>query len=188
MMWKIILIISIFILTSCGNQAVETNHATNTTLVHLFNRGYSVSLFNFGEIVNNLSEIKTKDNITYINGMVETYLTNNSQFMVSMIVSSDKRGDSKVIDPVIHEDIVDMVHNQVSFMKQIKELLDKESLQKESLQKIKGQSSYYKDIYKAERELNMDIPKGKDGLTKYKSSLEQMNSLLIKSIVEDYKK
>ncbi|MGG0797254.1 hypothetical protein ABE137_25255 [Brevibacillus laterosporus] len=110
-------------------------------------------------------------------------MTNNSQFMVSMIVSSDKRGDSKVIDPVIHEDIVDMVHNQVSFMKQIKELLDKESLQK-----IKGQSSYYKDIYKAERELNMDIPKGKDGLTKYKSSLEQMNSLLTKSIVEDYKK
>ncbi|MBG9773925.1 hypothetical protein [Brevibacillus laterosporus] len=183
MMRKFILIISIFILTSCGNQAVETNHATNTTLVHLFNRGYSVSLFNFGEIVNKLSEIKTKDDITYINGMVETYLTNNSQFMVSMIVSSDKRGDSKVIDPVIHEDIVDMVHNQVFFMKQIKELLDKESLQK-----IKGQSSYYKDIYKAERELNMDIPKGKDGLTKYKSSLEQMNSLLTKSIVEDYKK
>ncbi|PPB02423.1 hypothetical protein [Brevibacillus laterosporus] len=183
MMRKFILIISIFILTSCGNQAVETNHATNTTLVHLFNRGYSVSLFNFGEIVNKLSEIQTKDDITYINGMVETYLTNNSQFMVSMIVSSDKRGDSKVIDPVIHEDIVDMVHNQVSFMKQIKELLDKESLQK-----IKDQSSYYKDIYKAERELNMDIPKGKDGLTKYKSSLEQMNSLLTKSIVEDYKK
>ncbi|MCR8980897.1 hypothetical protein [Brevibacillus laterosporus] len=177
MLRKFILIISLLILTSCGNQTIETNHTTNTTLIHLFNRGYSVSLFNFGEIVNKLSEIKTKDDITYINGMVDTYLTNNSQFMVSMIVSSDKRGDSKVIDPVIREDIVDMVHNQVSFMKQIKELLDQESLQN-----LKWQSNYYKDIYKVERELNMDIPKEQDGLTKYKLSLEQMNSLLTKAI------
>ncbi|QDX93423.1 hypothetical protein EEL32_24490 [Brevibacillus laterosporus] len=180
MMRKFILIISIFILTSCGNQTVETNYATNTTLVHIFNRGYSVSLFNFGEIVNKLSEVKTKDDIIYINGMVDIYLTNNSLFMVSMIVSSDKNGESKVVDPFIREDIVDMLHNQISFMKQIKELL----LNKDSLHNIKGQSKYYKDIYKAERELNMDIPKEQDELTKYKLSIEQMNSLLTKSIVE----
>ncbi|QOS99946.1 hypothetical protein JNUCC42_04100 [Brevibacterium sp. JNUCC-42] len=181
MMRKFILIISIFILTSCGNQTVETNYATNTTLVHIFNHGYSVSLFNFGEIVNKLSEVKTKDDITYINGMIDIYLNNNSLFMVSMIVSSDKKGDSKVVDPVIREDIIDMLHNQISFMKQIKELL-----YKDSLHNIKGQSKYYKDIYKAERELNMDIPKEQDELTKYKLSIEQMNSLLTKSIVDGY--
>lgn len=60
MVRKFILIIGIFILTSCGNQAVEKNHATNTTLVHLFNRGYSVSLFNFGEIVNKLLRLKLR--------------------------------------------------------------------------------------------------------------------------------
>lgn len=35
--------------------------------------------------------------------MVETYLTNNSQFMVSMVVSSDKRADSKVIERIFKE-------------------------------------------------------------------------------------
>ncbi|WP_027416305.1 hypothetical protein [Aneurinibacillus terranovensis] len=176
-------VLIVFILTaslgllSCNQNRLvpaEAEQASQPVMEAIFYHHYSVSLFQFGKIMNKLSLVTHQQDLPYIKGMVDAYDDTNPLFISALIVN-DKETFNKIVPKDLQEEVIALFNNQKAYISYVETLLE----QKDTA-KIKKNAGEFANVYKLERELNDNRLRNREDLSDYKKSLLQMNKILSK--------
>ncbi|WP_242466572.1 hypothetical protein [Brevibacillus brevis] len=129
MMKRFSIIFGLFlILASCSTTSSEPTHNQfKITLTDVFKHQHSSSAYQFEFITKELSNVKDKERLAYLSGMIDSYLISNPLFLPSIIFNN---GETKQIiaDEQLQSEIVMLYQNKKEYIKKIQSLVSENNL------------------------------------------------------------
>jgi hypothetical protein len=161
-------------LTACSQNVSNLNEDEKsiTLLKDSFKHHYSVSLYQFGKITDNLSKVSETKDLNYINGLIDAYIYSNPLSMTATL-ARDKDTYNKIVEQDLQEAVSNLFKNQKQYIKNINDLI-----KHNDLEKIKSKKKQFIQLYTLERELNDNRLFDKKDLQNYKKILNDMNKTL----------
>lgn len=157
------------ILVSCSTTSSEPTHNQfEITLTDVFKHQHSSSVYQFELITKELSNVKDKERLAYLSGMIDSYLIPNPLFLPSIIFTN---GETKQIisDEQLQSEIVTLYQNKKEYLKKIQSLINENNLKE-----IQGKQDELKKLSQLMERINDDrlFSKDKHKVDSYKKDLE----------------
>ncbi|WP_041749443.1 hypothetical protein [Brevibacillus brevis] len=157
------------ILASCSTTSSEhTQNQFEITLTDVFKHQHSSSVYQFELITKELSNVRDKERLAYLSGMIDSYLIPNPLFLPSIIFTN---GETKQIiaDEQLQSEIVILYQNKKEYLKKIQSLVNENSLKD-----IQGKQDELKRLSQLMERINDDrlFSKDKQKVDSYKKDLE----------------
>ncbi|GED61422.1 hypothetical protein ABER61_27925 [Brevibacillus formosus] len=115
-------------LASCSITSSEPTHNQfQITLTDVFKHQHTSSVYQFELITKELSNVKDKERLAYLSGMIDSYLISNPLFLPSIIFNN---GETKQIiaDEQLQSEIVTLYQNKKEYLKKIQSLINENNL------------------------------------------------------------
>lgn len=160
--------------TACSQNVSNSSEEekSGTLLKDLFKHHYSVSLYQFGKITDNLSKVSETKDLNYISGLIDAYIYSNPLSMLATL-ARDKDTYNKIVEQDLQEAILNLFKNQKQYIQNINVLI-----KQDDLEKIKNKKKQFIQLYTLERKLNDNRLFDKKDLQNYKKILNDMNKTL----------
>lgn len=117
-----LVVLTMLSLVACTNkdsdELTETDNL-NSIIMDIFQHHHSVALFQFGSIVDSLSKIKNSNDINYVKGKVDLYLSGNPSF-IPVAIASEKEIFNQIVQPELQEELLSLYSNQKKYIEDIK--------------------------------------------------------------------
>ncbi|GAB1528681.1 MULTISPECIES: hypothetical protein [Brevibacillus] len=156
------------ILASCSTTSSEpTQNQFAITLTDVFKHQHSSSIYQFELITKELSNVKDKERLAYLSGMIDSYLIPNPLFLPSIIFTN---GETKQIidDEQLQSEIVILYQNKKEYLKKIQSLVNENNIKE-----IQGKQDELKRLSQLMERINDDrlFSKDKQKVDSYKKDL-----------------
>lgn len=179
--WMTILLLVVMLFLSACNtsnaQIVQPTSKVYSTLTSsVFNYEYFRNLFHFSLIMFQLSHVKNKDDMTYVRGMIYSYLITYPVFVTP---AENTNGNEKKhpTDSPYKEDVFNLQQNESAYLEGIQRLLDNGDLSA-----IQSKQDEFTQLYNLVLKINDDRRINKRDLPSYMEQVKQMNSMLRQKI------
>ncbi|MCE0450181.1 hypothetical protein KB186_09690 [Brevibacillus sp. AF8] len=157
------------ILASCSTTSSEPTHNQfQITLSDVFKHQHTSSVYQFELITKELSNVKDKERLAYLSGMIDSYLIPNPLFLPSIIFNNEETKEI-ITDEQLQSDIVTLYWNKKEYLKKIQSLVNENNLME-----IQGKQDEFKKLSELMGKINDDrlFSKDKQKVDSFKKDLE----------------
>lgn len=171
----IIITVTVTVLSACtfpSKERSETENQLLASVIDIYSHHHSTTLYQFGKIVDFLSDIDDGNKVDAVKGMIYLYLKDNPA-TIPVLISNNENYFTTIVQPEIQENILAMYANQKRFISKMNTLLLNDKMTQLVLMK-----DTFTRLYELERNLNDNRYNDKEEAFTYKKSLDEMNTLL----------
>lgn len=128
--WSAVIPFLSLLLVSCTAipaESLQVHIQYQATLTDVFNHHYSVQVYQFEQIMKELSEAKDKEHVAYVAGMIESYRIQNPAFTPAIILTNEETKQI-LADKELQEHVVTLFQKNKAYLNNLQPLLEQRDL------------------------------------------------------------